>query len=237
MNSKATTKIAANEAGRREAGMGNAVSRPLAALLLAAFALAAQAQAQEAVRFDWFEYVGRDAAFDAALPPGGYRNPVLAGFHSDPAITRAGDKFYLVVSTFTFFPGIPVFESADLVHWKQIGNVIERPSQLDFDGLSVSRGVFAPSIAFHDGTFYVLNTAVDSGGNYLATATNPAGPWSDDLAQEHRRHRPVAVLRRRWKSIPAQQRTAQGAALRRASRDLDAAVRPDQASRSGRARC
>jgi alpha-N-arabinofuranosidase len=125
MNSKATTKITANEAGRSEARMGNAVRRPLAALLLAAFALAAQAQ--EVVRFDWFEYVGRDAAFDAALPPGGYRNPVLAGFHSDPAITRAGDKFYLVVSTFTFFPGIPVFESADLVHWKQIGNVIERP--------------------------------------------------------------------------------------------------------------
>jgi len=179
MNSQATMKIAANESARRRARIGNAPRRPLAALLLAVSAVAAQAQ--EPVRFDWFEYVGRDAAFDAALPPGGYRNPVLAGWHPDPAITRAGDKFYLVVSTFTFFPGIPVFESADLVHWKQVGNVIERPSQLDFDGLSVSRGVFAPSITFHDGTFYVLNTAVDSGGNYLATATNPAGPWSDPV--------------------------------------------------------
>jgi alpha-N-arabinofuranosidase len=179
MSSKATTKIAANQAGRREAGTGTARRRALAALLLAAAALAAKAQ--DTVWFDWFEYVGRDAAFDAALPPGGYRNPVLAGFHPDPAITRAGDKFYLVVSTFTFFPGIPVFESTDLVHWKQVGNVIGRASQLDFDGLSVSRGVFAPSIAFHDGTFYVLNTAVDSGGNYLATATDPAGPWSDPI--------------------------------------------------------
>ena len=74
-----------------------------------------------------------------------------------------------------------MFESTDLVHWKQVGNVIERPSQLDFDGLGVSRGVFAPTIEYHDGTFYVLNTAVDSGGNFLATATDPAGPWSDPV--------------------------------------------------------
>ena len=77
-----------------------------------------------------------------------YRNPMLAGFYPDPSVTRAGDKFYLVNSTFAYFPGIPVFESTDLVHWKQVGNVIDRPSQLDFDGLGVSRGVFAPSIEY-----------------------------------------------------------------------------------------
>jgi xylan 1,4-beta-xylosidase len=148
--------------------------------VLAAHAYA-QARAQEPVYFDWFEYRGHDAAFELPLPADGYRNPVLAGFHPDPAVVRAGDKFYVVNSTFAFFPGIPVFESSDLVHWKQIGNVIERPSQLDFDGLGISRGVFAPTISFHDGVFYVLNTAVDSGGNYLATATNPAGPWSDPV--------------------------------------------------------
>ena len=74
-----------------------------------------------------------------------------------------------------------MFESTDLVHWKQIGNVIDRPSQLDFDGLGMSRGVFAPTIEYHDGTFYVVNTAVDSGGNFIATATDPAGPWSDPV--------------------------------------------------------
>ncbi|WP_253256659.1 glycoside hydrolase family 43 protein [Stenotrophomonas sp. VV52] len=88
-------------------------------------------------------------------------------------------RFYLVNSSFTYFPGIPVFESEDLVHWRQIGNVIARPSQLDFDGLSVSRGVFAPAISYHDGLFYVVTTAVDSGGNFIATACDPAGPWSD----------------------------------------------------------
>ncbi len=141
--------------------------------------VAPKASAQAPVLFDWFEYRGNDPVFDAPVPPGSYRNPILAGFHPDPSITRAGDRFYLVTSTFAFFPGIPVFESADLVHWKQIGNVIHRPSQLDFDGLGMSRGVFAPTIEYHDGIFYVANTAVDSGGNFIAMARNPAGPWSD----------------------------------------------------------
>src|SRR5690606_33886081 len=81
-------------------------------------------------RFDWFEYTGRDPVFEQ-LPPseGQYHNPVLAGFYPDPSITRVGDDFFLVNSTFTYFPGIPVFHSRDLVTWRQIGNVIDRPSQ------------------------------------------------------------------------------------------------------------
>ncbi|GHH57769.1 glycoside hydrolase family 43 protein [[Pseudomonas] boreopolis] len=146
-------------------------------LLLAA--LTAPAFAQSPAYFDWFEYTGRDAAFEAPLPAGHYRNPVLAGFHPDPSVVAANGKFYLVNSSFAYFPGIPVFESADLVHWQQVGNVIDRRTQLDFDGLGVSRGIFAPAISYHDGTFYVVTTAVDSGGNFIATATDPAGPWSD----------------------------------------------------------
>ena len=154
--------------------------RPTCLLLFCAL-LAPRAFAQAPVLFDWFEYRGNDAVFEKPLPAGHYRNPVLAGFHPDPSITRAGDRFYLVASSFAFFPGIPVFESKDLVHWTQIGNVIDRPTQLDFDQLGMSRGVFAPTIEFHDGTFYVANTAVDSGGNFIATAKNPAGPWSDPV--------------------------------------------------------
>lgn len=150
-------------------------------LVLLACATLASTAKSESVAFDWFEYRGHDAVFELPLAAGEYRNPVLAGFHPDPSITRAGDKFYLVNSTFTFFPGIAVFESVDLVHWRQIGNVIARPSQLDFDGLGVSRGVFAPAIEFHAGTFYVLNTAVDSGGNFISTAKDAAGPWSDPV--------------------------------------------------------
>jgi alpha-N-arabinofuranosidase len=150
-------------------------------LALAAFLLCALRAQAESVSFEWFQYTGHDAVFAAPLPADSYRNPILAGFYSDPSITRAGNRFYLVSSTFTYFPGIPVLESADLVHWKPIGNVIARPAGLDFDGLGLSRGLFAPDIEFHDGTFYVMNTAVDSGGNFFATAKNPAGPWSDPV--------------------------------------------------------
>jgi len=151
----------------------------LAMLLLLSVAIQARAAEAPPVYFDWFEYSGRDQAFEAPLPAGHYRNPILAGFHADPSIVHANGRYYLVNSSFTYFPGIPVFESMDLVHWKQIGNVIDRPSQLDFDGLGVSRGIFAPAISFHDGLFYVVTTAVDSGGNFIATARDPAGPWSD----------------------------------------------------------
>src|SRR5882724_13463586 len=92
--------------------------------------------------FDWFEYTGRDGVFEQPLPPGTFRNPVLPGFYPDPSITRVGDVFYLVNSTFTYFPGIPVFASRDLVHWEQIGNVIDRPGEFNFDRLGVSRGIF-----------------------------------------------------------------------------------------------
>ncbi len=148
----------------------------LAALLLAPWVLA---RAEPTVSFDWFEYTGKDQVFETPLPIGSYRNPILAGFYPDPSITRAGDKFYLVNSTFAYFPGIPVFESSDLVHWQLLGHVLDRPEQLRFDGLKLSRGVFAPAIHHHDGMFYVLNTLVDSGGNFIATARNAAGPWSE----------------------------------------------------------
>jgi len=148
--------------------------------LLAALAFA-PAQAAAPVAFDDFAYRGNDASFAAPLPPGEYRNPVLTGFYPDPAVTRVGDRYYLVNSTFAYFPGIPVFESTDLVHWKLLGHAIDRPGQLDFSGLGTSRAVFAPSINHHGDTFYIFNTAVDNGGNYYVTAKNPAGPWSDPV--------------------------------------------------------
>jgi xylan 1,4-beta-xylosidase len=86
-------------------------------LLASVFALCATCAQAQAVSFEWFQYAGHDAAFAPSLPDGGYRNPILAGFYSDPSVTRAGDRFYLVNSTFAYFPGIPVFESVDLVHW------------------------------------------------------------------------------------------------------------------------
>jgi alpha-N-arabinofuranosidase len=162
------------------------VTRLIAPLLLG-LALASCATVEQpprpgAAAFDWFHYEGSDPSDAAYRPgPGEYRNPILKGFYPDPSIARVGEDYYLVTSTFSWFPGIPVFHSRDLVSWTQIGNAIDRPDQLDFARLGMSRGVFAPAIEHHAGTFYILNTCVDCGGNFLITADNPAGPWSDPV--------------------------------------------------------
>jgi beta-xylosidase len=133
-------------------------------------------------RFDWFEYQGNDAAFNAvAAGPDDYRNPILAGFYPDPSMVRVGDDYYLVTSSFAYFPGIPIFHSKDLVDWTQIGHVLDRRSQLNLDSAGISRGLFAPAIRYNAGTFYMIVTLVDRGGNFFVTATNPAGPWSDPV--------------------------------------------------------
>lgn len=109
------------------------------------------------------------------------KNPILPGFYPDPAICKVGTDYYMVTSTFVYFPGIPVFHSKDLKNWKQITSAINRPSQMDFMGEQVSRGLFAPAINYHKGIFYITCTNIDNGGNFIITARNPAGPWSDPV--------------------------------------------------------
>ena len=156
--------------------------RRLLHVLLGLAALPAPLLAQPSVaRFDWFDYRGWDPTDGQRPAANAYRNPILQGFYPDPSITRVGDDFYLVTSTFAYFPGIPVFHSRDLVSWTQIGNAISRSEQLDFGRLGLSRGVFAPTISHKDGTFYILNTCVDCGDNFIITARDPAGPWSNPV--------------------------------------------------------
>lgn len=108
------------------------------------------------------------------------KNPILPGFYPDPSICRVDEDYYLVTSTFAYFPGVPIFHSRDLIHWEQIGNILDRPSQLPLNGTEVSQGIFAPTLRYHDGTFYMITTNVsDPLGNFIVTAENPAGPWSD----------------------------------------------------------
>ncbi|MCL1842747.1 MAG: glycoside hydrolase family 43 protein [Defluviitaleaceae bacterium] len=108
-----------------------------------------------------------------------FNNPILPGFYPDPSVCRVGEDYYLVTSTFAYFPGVPIFHSRDLVHWEQIGNILTRDSQLPVQNVEVSRGIFAPTIREHKGTFYMITTNVSSGGNFLVTAKNPKGPWSE----------------------------------------------------------
>jgi alpha-N-arabinofuranosidase len=149
------------------------------ALGLGLLLASATAHAQVA-RFDWFDYRGADLVDAVAKADDArYRNPILNGFYPDPSLVRVGDDFYLVNSTFSYFPAIPIFHSRDLVSWRQIGNAIDRAGQLDFKRLGLSRGIFAPSIHWHEGTFYLACTCVDCGGNFVLTAKSAAGPWSD----------------------------------------------------------
>ncbi len=151
-------------------------------ILMAAsiMALAGTPAGAAPARFEQFSYEGR--AQEQVTPgPGEYRNPILSGYYPDPSITRVGEDYYLVTSTFTHFPGLPIFHSRDLVSWTQIGNAIDRPGQLDFSGLAVSKGVFAPDISYHDGIFYIVNTCVGCKENFVITAKDPAGPWSNPV--------------------------------------------------------
>lgn len=107
------------------------------------------------------------------------KNPILPGFYPDPSICAVGGDYYIVNSSFAYFPGLPIMHSKDLAHWEQIGNVLDRASQLPLKDTEISRGLFAPTIRYNNGVFYVICTNVTYGGNFVVTATNPAGPWSE----------------------------------------------------------
>lgn len=115
-----------------------------------------------------------------------YKNPVISGFYPDPSVCRVGDTYYLVNSSFEYFPGIPIFESKDLIHWHQIGHVIDKNNPLLLKrGFPNKTGLYAPTIRYHKGRFYVVCTNVAFGdedeGNFIVSAENPAGPWSNPI--------------------------------------------------------
>jgi alpha-N-arabinofuranosidase len=110
-----------------------------------------------------------------------FLNPILPGFYPDPSICGVGDDYYLVLSSFEYFPGVPIFHSKDLVNWRQLGHVLTRESQLPLEKMRASGGIYAPTIRYHDGTFYVVTTNVDGGGNFYVTAKDPEGPWSEPV--------------------------------------------------------
>jgi Beta-xylosidase len=106
-------------------------------------------------------------------------NPILEGFYPDPSICAVGEDFYLVTSSFVYFPGVPIFHSKDLAHWEQIGNILDREEQLPLQGYGHSKGIYAPTLRYHDGVFYMITTNVTGKGNFIVTATDPAGDWSN----------------------------------------------------------
>lgn len=111
----------------------------------------------------------------------GYKNPIIPGFHPDPSICRAGEDYYIVNSSFEYFPGVPIFHSRDLVNWEQTGHVLTRESQLKIKGGNMWGGIYAPTIRYNDGTYYMITTNTSDRGNFLVYTDNPSGEWSDPV--------------------------------------------------------
>jgi xylan 1,4-beta-xylosidase len=129
----------------------------------------------------FFLYLITAVSFGQAAPEN-YKNPILSGFYPDPSICRVGDDYYMVNSSFEWFPGMPIHHSKDMVNWELIGYGISRPHQVELPkGLKDSRGIYAVTIRHHDGLFYLITTCVNCNNNFYVTATNPAGPWSDPV--------------------------------------------------------
>ncbi|MCI8949206.1 MAG: glycoside hydrolase family 43 protein [Lachnospiraceae bacterium] len=117
-----------------------------------------------------------------------FHNPIIKGGYPDPSICRAEDTYYMVASSFYYFPGLPIFRSRDLVHWEQIGNAVSRPDQVDFQDCDSSEGLWAATIRYHEGTFYIADMLDVKGCtcryHFIITAKDPAGPWSDPVFVE-----------------------------------------------------
>lgn len=84
-----------------------------------------------------------------------HQNPVLQGFNPDPSIVRVKDDFFMVTSTFEYFPGLPIYHSRDLVTWKFIGHALTRRSQLEIRTVQPGGGIWAPAISYNSGRFYI----------------------------------------------------------------------------------
>jgi alpha-N-arabinofuranosidase len=156
-------------------------------ILLACSLLACRREAPSGIAvFEHFTYEGQDACYAANPLPGpdAVYNPLLPGWYSDPSICTNGEgDYFLVTSTFSYFPGVPIFHSRDLVNWKQIGHVLDRPSQLrNLDRQHTSGGIFAPDIKYNpkNRTYYMITTNVGA-GNFLVKTQDPFGSWSDPI--------------------------------------------------------
>jgi alpha-N-arabinofuranosidase len=129
-----------------------------------------------------FLFPGGLSAIKAQPVAVGFDEPVISGMAPDPSVCRVGDDYYLVTSTFEYFPGVPVYHSKDLINWRLIGHALTRGSQLPLVRLTRNGGIWAPTIRYHDGTFYMVTTLKTEGhGNFFVYTRDPAGEWSDPI--------------------------------------------------------
>lgn len=134
--------------------------------------------------FDYFTYQGNDDFYNENPLPAEdcFYNPILPGWYSDPSVCTNGTDFFMVTSTFSYYPGVPLFHSTDLTNWKQVGHVLDRSEQLPLDGQHVSEGIFAPAISYNPAnqTWYMITTNIRR-GNFFVKTKDPFGSWSDPI--------------------------------------------------------
>jgi len=154
----------------------------LTTVLTALFSMTVLSQANSPL-FTNFVYEGNDKVYaDNPLKPGEFYNPILQGCYPDPAITKKGDDYFLVCSSFAMFPGVPIFHSKDLVNWTSLGGVLDNPSTFDTHDCGISAGVYAPGITYnpHNDTFYMIVTAFTGGlGNIIVKTKDPFKSWGE----------------------------------------------------------
>ncbi|WP_321372585.1 glycoside hydrolase family 43 protein [uncultured Draconibacterium sp.] len=135
--------------------------------------------------FSNFVYQGDDDVYKKyPLKEGEFYSPILQGCYPDPAITRKGDDYYLVCSSFAMFPGVPIFHSKDLVNWTDLGGVLDNPETFDTHDCGISAGVYAPGITYnpYNDTFYMITTAFTGGLNNIIVKTkDPKKGWGDPI--------------------------------------------------------
>ncbi len=156
------------------------IGKTILTALLATLNLSSNAQT---ATFKSFSYKGDDARFNKNIDSSKqFYNPILAGFYPDPSICRVGDTYYLVNSSFSFYPGVPLSTSKDLVNWKPLGHVLDRKSQLPLTRQRISGGVFAPAISYNEKnkTFYMITTNVGA-GNFFVKTKDPSKGWSEPI--------------------------------------------------------
>jgi len=109
--------------------------------------------------------------------------PIIPGYYPDPSICRAGDKYYIANSSFEYVPGVPIWESSDLVTWDQVGNILTRPTQIVPTDGAASSGIYAPTLRYHGGRFWLVTTNVSDvqRGNLIVSSESPEGPWTDPV--------------------------------------------------------
>lgn len=114
-----------------------------------------------------------------------YRNPIISGYHPDPSICRVGEDYYIVNSSFEYFPGVPIYHSKNLINWELIGYCLSEKGKLPLHKCRPSGGIYAPTLRYHDGYFFMITTNVSHGGNFIVYTKDITGEWSEPKWIDH----------------------------------------------------